>query len=115
MSPQDREYKRILECRRPYNAELLYSTKSLLQIVLRLLFSTERKVESWRQRLDRTPGFRVQVAFDRIDRLGKGYFTDTDFISYLQRNGISYLNKDIDMLLSRYDKNRDGIVGYTEV
>jgi Ca2+-binding EF-hand superfamily protein len=121
IAPLDREYKRILESRRPSSdyyprtEAFLSSTRISLQNVLRLLISSETKAESWRQRLDRTVGFRVRSAFDAIDRLEKGYFNESDLVAFFRRNDINYLSKDLDLILSRFDKNRDGIVGYTEV
>jgi Ca2+-binding EF-hand superfamily protein len=124
ITPLDIEYKRIIESRRP-SSELyprstrsdifLPSTKSSLQKVLRLLISSEGKVESWRQRLERATGFRIKNAFDAIDRLEKSHFNESDLVTFLRRNDINYLTKDLDLLLARFDKNRDGIVGYSEV
>jgi hypothetical protein len=124
IAPQDREYRRLLEVRRPTSdyysrsnrADIfLTATKFNLQSVLRLLISSEVKVEGWRQRLDKTIGFRTKAAFDSIDRADKSYFNESDLVEFLRRNDISYLTKDLDLLLSRFDKNRDGIVNYTEV
>ena len=119
ISPNDKEYKRTLEIRRPSYIRgpdcFLPATKFLLQSVFKLILSSEVRVEGWRQKLERTLGFRIKLAFDKIDRIEKGYFHETDLVSFFQRSNISYLNKDIDLLLARFDKNRDGIVGYLEV
>jgi hypothetical protein len=119
ISPNDKEYKRTLELRRPSYIKgpdcFLPSTKFLLQSVLKLVFSSEAKVEGWRQRLDRTSGFRMRLTFDKIDRIDKGYYHESDLIGFLQRSNITYLNKDLDLLFARFDKNRDGLVSYAEV
>jgi hypothetical protein len=124
LAPLDREYRRLLEARRPSldyyprsgKADIfLTATKFNLQSVMRLLLSTEVKIEGWRQRLDRTFGFRIKCAFDSIDRDNKGYFIESDLVAFLRYFGISYLNKDLDLILYRFDKNRDGLVSFTEV
>lgn len=119
VSPNDKEYKRTLEIRRPSYIRgpdcFLPSTKFLLQSVLKLIISSEAKVEGWRQRLDRISGFRVRSIFDKIDRIDKGYFHESDLIGFLQRSNITYLNKDLDLLFARFDKNRDGLVSFVEV
>jgi hypothetical protein len=93
----------------------LPSTKFQLQSVLKLIFSSESKVEGWRQRLDRSSCFIIKSVFDRIDRIEKGYFHESDLIGFLQRSNITYLNKDLDLLFARFDKNRDGLVSFVEV
>jgi hypothetical protein len=124
LAPLDREYRRLLEARRPSldyyprsgRADVfLTATKFNLQSVMRLLISSEAKIEGWRQRLDRTIGFRVKCAFDSIDRDDKGYFNENDMVSFLRRFDISYLSKDLDLILYRFDRNRDGLVSFTEV
>ncbi len=119
ISPYDKEYKKILEVRRPSYIKgpdcFLPSTKYLLQTLLHLVITSEAKVEALRQRLDRTVGFRVRASFDKLDLIEKGYFGDSDLIRFLQRSNISYLNKDIDLLFARFDKNRDGVVSFLEV
>ena len=113
VAPVDSEYRRLLETRRPsldYYPRInradvfLTATKFNLQSVLRLVISSEAKIEGWRQRLERTLGFRIRCAYESIDRLDKGYFNESDLVAFLRRNDISYLTKDLDLLLSRFDK-----------
>ena len=117
ISPIDREYKRTLELRRPNSRSEIFvsTTMYLFQNVLNILISTEKKVEDWRHRFYRTPGFRIKSAFDKIDKYMIGYFVEHDLITFFNKYSISYLNKDIELLIARYDRDRDGIVNYSEV
>ena len=117
ISPNDKEYKRTLELRKPNNRSDVFisTTMYLFQNMMMLLISTENKVEEWRKRLNRQPGFRIKSAFDKIDKYMIGYFVEHDLITYFNKYSISYLNKDIELLLGRFDKDRDGIVNYSEV
>ena len=115
LAPQDREYKRILESRRPYYSDLSSkTTRNLFSNVLRLLFANERKIDVLRIKLSKSISFRIQNTFERIDRLGKGYIVDSDIVTFLQISDIAFINKDVDLLMARWDKNRDGIISYSE-
>jgi Ca2+-binding EF-hand superfamily protein len=123
VSPVDREYRRMLENRTPnkfsssYNKVdvFLTSTKLLLSNLFNILIKVETRLEGWRQRLNNLPRFNIRLIFDKIDRLGRNFIEDNDITSYLIRHDIKHLNRDVDYLFLRFDKDRDGRINYTEV
>lgn len=84
LAPHDREYRRILESRRPAYPltnridVFTLTTRYLLQDLLSLLVNTETKVEGQRQRLNKMIRFSPRGAFEKIDRLDKAYISETD-------------------------------------
>jgi len=53
-------------------------------------------------------------AFDSLDRNENGFITPSEFRSMLENYGVYVSSKDIQVLLTRYDKNNDGRVSYSE-
>jgi len=86
VAPVDREYRRMLEVRLPvsYHSRInktdvfLPSTKLYLQNLLSLILKSEGRVEGWRQRLTKMPRFNTRIFFEKLDRLDKAYFDETD-------------------------------------
>jgi Ca2+-binding EF-hand superfamily protein len=90
VAPVDREYRRMLEVRLPvsYHSRInktdvfLPSTKLYLQNLLSLILKSEGRVEGWRQRLTKMPRFNTRIFFEKLDRLDKAYFDETDVNFY---------------------------------
>jgi hypothetical protein len=86
LTPVDSHYREMLENRIPslygsrrYKADVfLHSTKLTFNDFLRLIINLESKLEVLRQRLNRMVRFNIRTIFERIDRLGKGWATDSD-------------------------------------
>jgi Ca2+-binding EF-hand superfamily protein len=123
VAPLDREYRRMLEGRLPSGFEgrfnkadvFLPTTKLYLQNLMNLHLRSESRIEGWRQRLNKMLRFNTRTIFERIDRLEKGYVNETDLSSYLKRNDVAYLMRDVDLVLIRLDRDRDGRISYLEV
>jgi len=120
-TPKDPEYARLIRNRSPYNvtrserrrvftSETTYRITRAMQISL----ESESVAESIRQKLDRRPLFSLLDAFQSVDRDRNGYITMDEFQSVLQDHGIFASKKDVESLMDRYDKDRDGRVSYSE-
>ncbi|CAG9325661.1 unnamed protein product [Blepharisma stoltei] len=120
-TPKQEDYSRLLRNRQPYNVSFAQrrrvfsrDTTSLFIDVLRLHLDAERVAESLRQRLSRRPEFNMHEAFQAIDRDRNGYITIDEFKDILEDHNIFVNRKDLEALMQRYDKNKDGRVSYSE-
>jgi Ca2+-binding EF-hand superfamily protein len=121
LMPQGHEYARMIRSRLPYNSSVrerrrvfTYETTERLLRVLRLSLEAERVAESLRQRLSRLPTFNLYDAFQAVDSGRDGFITLDEFREILGRHGVFATTKDLESLMDRYDKNRDGMVSYSE-
>ena len=121
MSPKQIEYARILRNRSPNSTEYLdnlnlFSSETLNLILdtFRLILDAESLAERVRQKLTRMPDFSLHQAFTSIDKDRNGFITIDEFQNILHTHGIFASSKDLQNLLSKYDKNRDGKVSYSD-
>lgn len=119
--PQSSEYSRIVRSRLPFNAVPAdrrrvfdIETQVRLNRVFRIHLDSERVAESLRQRLNRNPSFNLYDAFKAVDKSNDGVITLDEFRSMLQDHGLYATTKDLESLMDRYDKDRDGRVSYSE-
>jgi Ca2+-binding EF-hand superfamily protein len=119
--PKGLDFIRVVRSRLPFNAvpadrRLVFNaeTQARLNRVLRILLDSERVAESLRQRLSRIPSFNLNDAFKAVDRSDDGVITLDEFRSLLQDHGLYATTKDLESLMDRYDKDRDGRVSYSE-
>jgi Ca2+-binding EF-hand superfamily protein len=120
-SPKELEYSRILSNRIPFNVSRIerrrvFSADTVYKItrVLKLHLDNENAAESLRHRLARRPSFSMHEAFQAVDQDRNGYITFGEFQSLLEQNGIFATAKDVESLMDRYDKDKDGRVSYSE-
>jgi Ca2+-binding EF-hand superfamily protein len=119
--PKQEEYARILRNRaaaKVSEAERMRvftrDTMELLLETFRLVLNAEAVAERVRQRLSRMPEFSMHQAFMAVDKDRNGFITIDEFQSILQSHGIFATSKDLQSLLAKYDKNKDGRVSYSE-
>ena len=120
-TPKELEYSRILSNRTAFNVSRaerrrVFSADTSYKVtkVLRLHLDSENVAESLRQRLVRRPSFSMHEAFQAVDKDRNGYITFGEFQSLLEQNGIFATAKDVESLMDRYDKDKDGRVSYSE-
>lgn len=121
LSPRDPEYRRILSNRPGLRAPISnprsafsLETFDRLNRVFRLLLECEMSAERVRQRLSALPRFNYMDAFQTLDKSGDGYITSDEFQEILRQSGFRANRSDLQALMERYDKNRDGRVSYSE-
>lgn len=121
LTTKDLEYSRLINNRIPLNLPryerkrtFRLNTETLLSRVLKLHLENESVAESLRQKIERRPSFSILEAFQAVDRDRNGYITFDEFQSVLENYGIYATRKDVESLMERYDKDRDGRVSYSE-
>ena len=81
---------------------------------IRSHFTVEEQAEMLRKRLGRRPNFNVHECFLAIDRDSNGFLTRAELRRILSENGVYPSEKDLQMLVQRFDRNSDGRISYAE-
>ena len=90
-----------------YTRELFFKT-------LRVHFSVESSAENLRRRLLRRPGFSASDAFTAVDSDRNGFITRDEFKRILREYGFFPTETELQWLVDRYDRDRDGRISYSE-
>ena len=119
--PFEKEYRTMVENRCPNSCcpcrcpdVFCCSTLCALKNVFNLIISLETDINNNRK-LFGTLRLKLRDVFALLDYPHRGFFSNSDLIVHLQKNGIFSTNKDADLLFIRLDKNRNGNVEYEEV
>ena len=100
-----------------YNYSNIFSieTEILLKDYLNAIIIGENKVELIRKKINNTTkDFSIINIFNKIDLQGDKFLTIEKFSYYLKNNNFSFIEKDITLLVARFDKDKDGRVGFLE-
>lgn len=81
---------------------------------MRTHLTVEENAEMIRKRLARRPDFNVHEAFLMVDRDSNGFIQRPELRRVLAENGVYASEKDLTMLLLRFDRNGDSRVSYAE-
>lgn len=92
----------------------MIETRNMFLSTLRTHFTVEEQAEMLRKRLSRRPNFNIHEAFQAIDRDSNGYLTRTEMRRILGDNGVYVSERDLCMLVGRFDRNNDGRISYAE-
>ena len=82
--------------------------------VLKLHIEVELRAEAVRQNHKYGLNYRYEDAFTTINNLGGDFITRDKFASFFKRFGFYATDLELDILVSRFDKNYDGKVSYQE-
>jgi Ca2+-binding EF-hand superfamily protein len=89
-------------------------TRSNFVEVLKLTLEVEQYAERIRQQLSGRPFFSYSEAYDTLNKCGSCFVKKDDFSSLLQRHRFYATNKELNMLMDRFDKDKDERVSYSE-
>ncbi len=118
-TPFERDYRIMVENRKPIENEFMLSTKIYLVNLIKEIISNENKLNYLKRQFINFKK-RLREIFADIDRDNKGYFDIEDWSSYLKRksklNGVINDNKKGRYLVFiRLDKKRRGRVDYCDL
>ena len=116
--PYEREYRDIMEKKLPISNNCKFNegffltdiTLSLLRNLLNIIISSESKIEDERKIINKMYNLNIRKIFDEIDKKGCGYFGLMDLQYFFKKYEIPTINKEIDLLFIRLDRNRKGEV-----
>lgn len=119
LAPVSPEYRRLVENRVYPNSSLIgdplsSSTKFSVKNLLNNIISSEQVLEDHRRKMKSLLSFNSKAMFEKIGGYASNYFSEKDFILYLEKNGIIYLQKDIELLFIRFSKNKKGLISFTQ-
>lgn len=89
-------------------------TRDLFFKTMRVHFSVESSAENLRRRLLRRPGFSATDAFTAVDSDRNGFITRDEFKRILREYGFFPTETELQWLVDRYDRDRDGRISYSE-
>lgn len=89
-------------------------TKADFLHVLRLTLQVESHAEGVRQRLAERPFFNKSDAFDTLNKFDFGFLTREDFAGLFKKHRFYATNKELNMLMDRFDKDKDEKISYNE-
>lgn len=89
-------------------------TRTMFLNTMRAHFAAEESAELLRKRLSRRPDFNVHEAFLALDKDSNGYLTRNELRRFMADNGVYASERDLCLLLNRFDRNLDGRVSYAE-
>ena len=119
--PFEKEYRTRVENRIPNSCcpcrcpdVFCFSTICSLRNLFNLIINSENDINN-RRKLFGTLRLKLRDIFGLLDYLGRGYFTNSDLIVYLQNKGLFSSSKNADLLFIRLDKFRNGKVDYRNV
>lgn len=93
----------------------LGETRLEFKNVWRTHFKIESYSESLRQRLYKRPGFNLYEAFIACDLNENGFVTREELRDLIQSRGFYVSEKEVNNLIEKIDKDRDGRISYHEV
>ena len=119
--PFEKEYRTKVEERLPNSCcpcrcldVFSKSTINSLKTLFNLILDSENEINNMRSSLGPLK-LKLRDIFGLLDYLRRGYFTNSDLMIYLQKEGLLTNDKDADLLFIRLDKNRNGKIDYREV
>ena len=59
-------------------------------------------------------GVKPDLAFNTFDKEGKCYFTTDDMYNFFKSVSLYPSERNMNLLFERFDKDKDGVVGYEE-
>jgi len=118
LAPVAQEYRRLVEERVIPNSRLLWdplssTTKYSVKNLLTNVVSAEQNLETSRIKMKNMLSFNSKKMFELIGWFASNYFSDRHLMLYLDRNNISYLPRDIELLMIRFTRNKKGLVSFT--
>jgi Ca2+-binding EF-hand superfamily protein len=117
IAPHDRHASDSLNRKQanyPREPRFSYSTQNSFEETLKKVFRNFGAQNDMNKRLREKPAFFISAAFDRIDQDNNGHITASELRRFLDdhRHFCSY--RDLDLLVARFDKNKDGRITRSE-
>lgn len=118
--PYEKTYRAMVEHRPPLSCctsrssgVFLHTTHLILKQLFTLLIEYESKFNAVKSDFIGVRS-KLRQLYKEIDVSGKGKVSEDDITNYLQKVGIFTSIKDCNLLFIRLDRNRDGVIDYSE-
>ena len=97
-----------------YHFEILEETKKILGLLFKNIIDGEKSNEKFRKILSENED---HSGFDLFNKIKKNYsigIYKEDIANFMKKNKYKLNNKEIELLMERFDKNKDGMIDYKE-
>ena len=119
--PFEKEYRNGVEDRMPNSCcacrspeVFSYNTISTLKDLFNYIINAENEINNIRRSFG-SLRLKLKDIFGLLDYLNRGYFTNSDLIVYLQKEGLLTNNKAADLLFILLDKKKKEKIDYKEI
>ena len=89
-------------------------TKYRILKMFNRMLECESCVEGIRQKVKKLKGLELRSVFEKMDTYGKGELTAGDLVAYFKKGNQFMSLGEVEMLLERFDKDKDGRINYDE-
>ena len=119
--PRSKEYRAVVTERDEAHRKKLESstfsveTMALIKQFFLQVIENEVTNEKLRQEIVQKDLFSLQKAAQVMDSRSKGFLTASDFRSFLKQHGKCLTENELEILMARYDWDRDGRVAYSDL
>ena len=121
--PRDHHLSQEFARRLPFDhkkqkQDLSYKTLNCLRTLFHKTLQVEQNIEMFKQAVQRRPDFDFSAAFETINRVNptknEDYISMEEFKQILKSHGVYALDRDIQNLFDRFDKDHDGTVTFKD-
>ena len=120
-TPRTHEYSVLLNSRggfygseNDYKKYFLGPTRDLLKVFIKGYVDCEVAIELVRQRINNKLRINSNTAFAAMDDYNRGALTCDDFRNFIKKANIYPVEKNLNLLYERFDKNRNNSVKFEE-
>ncbi len=108
------EGSRCLHDSEKVNEEVGIAVRTVVRKLFNKMITTETSCEELRKSVGKKEYFTIYEAFHSIKKNSRGWITATTFKELLNDQGVFASDEDAELLVERYDRNRNGKVSYSE-
>jgi Ca2+-binding EF-hand superfamily protein len=91
-----------------------YTSQDMFTNLLRKIFGSFREANDMNKRLRERPAFFISAAFERLDENHNGFVSKEELSRFFDAHRHFATSKELELLVARFDKNRDGRITYSE-
>ena len=108
------EGSRCLHDSEKVDEEVGIAIRTVVRKLFNKMITTETSCEELRKSVGKKAYFTIYEAFHSIKKNSRGWITATTFKELLNEQGVYASDEDAELLVERYDRNRNGKVSYSE-
>ena len=97
-----------------YNYEISEETKSIISLLFKNIIEGEKSNENYRIKIWKNGEYCGSDLFNEIKKSYSIGIYKEDFANFMKRNKYKVSNAELELLMERFDKNKDGMIDYKE-
>jgi Ca2+-binding EF-hand superfamily protein len=106
--------KIMSEKKNGYNYEISEETKSIISLLFKNIIEGEKSNENYRIKIWKNGEYSGSDLFNEIKKSYSIGIYKEDFANFMKKNKYKVSNAELELLMERFDKNKDGMIDYKE-